>query len=143
MKDVKGTKLKISDRVCIQEDIPTIDGMLYKNTIVKVDSLEESKLRVQDRSGKLWWVKYSQVSEFFIMGYDMEMDDFHDEEEFNRKELERLKKEILEEAKKVVNNYVDNPSDISGSVVNIHQNSPFLDQMKMMNQCLVVVVGQK
>ena len=57
----------------------------------------------------------------------MEMDDFHDEEEFNRKELEKLKKEILEEAKKVVENYVDNPSEISGSVVNIHQNSPFLD----------------
>ena len=62
------------------------------------------------------------------MGYDIEMDDFHDEEEFNRKELERLKKEILDEAKKVVNNYVENPSDISGSVVNIHQNSPFLDE---------------
>ncbi len=61
------------------------------------------------------------------MGYDMEMDDFHDEEEFNRKELEKLKKEILEEAKKVVDNYVENPSDISGSVVNIHENSPFLD----------------
>ena len=61
------------------------------------------------------------------MGYDIEMDDFHDEEEFNRKELEKLKKEILDEAKKVVENYVDNPSDISGSVVNIHQNSPFLD----------------
>ena len=61
------------------------------------------------------------------MGYDIEMDDFHDEEEFNEKELERLKKEILDEAKKVVDNYVENPSDISGSVVNIHQNSPFLD----------------
>ena len=61
------------------------------------------------------------------MGYDMEMDDFHDEEEFNKKELERLKKEILDEAKKVVEDYVDNPSEISGSVVNIHQNSPFLD----------------
>ena len=57
----------------------------------------------------------------------MEMDDFHDEEEFNRKELEKLKKEIMDEAKKVVDNYVDNPSDISGSVVNIHQNSPFLE----------------
>jgi len=64
------------------------------------------------------------------MGYDMEMDDFHDEEEFNKKELERLKKEILDEAKKVVENYVDNPSDISGSVVNIHENSPFLDADK-------------
>tara|TARA_X000001382_G_scaffold17448_1_gene10858 strand:- start:24 stop:272 length:249 start_codon:yes stop_codon:yes gene_type:complete len=62
------------------------------------------------------------------MGYDMEMDDFHDEEEFNKKELERLKKEILEEAKKVVDNYVDNPSKISGSVVNIHENSPFLEE---------------
>ena len=57
----------------------------------------------------------------------MEMDDFHDEEEFNRKELEKLKKEILEEAKKVVEDYVDNPSDISGSVINIHQNSPYLE----------------
>ena len=66
MKDVRGTKLKISDRVCIQEDIPTIDGMLYKNSIVKVDSLEEKKLRVQDRSGKLWWVGYTQVSASFL-----------------------------------------------------------------------------
>ena len=41
-----------------------------------------------------------------------------------------LKKEILEEAKKVVDNYVENPSDISGSVVNIHENSPFLDSDK-------------
>jgi len=57
----------------------------------------------------------------------MEMDDFHDEEEFNKKELERLKKEILDEAKKVVEDYVDNPTDISGSVVNIHENSPYLD----------------
>ena len=66
MKDVRGTKLKISDRVRIEEDIPTIDGMLYKNTIVKVDNLEEGKLRVQDRSGKLWWVQYSQVSASFL-----------------------------------------------------------------------------
>ena len=61
------------------------------------------------------------------MGFDIEMDDFHDEQEFNEKELERLKKEIIEEAKKVVSDYVDNPSDISGSVVNIHQNSPYLE----------------
>ena len=61
------------------------------------------------------------------MGYDMEMEDYHEDKEFDEKELEKLKKEIIEEAKKVVENYVDNPSDISGSVVNIHQNSPFLD----------------
>ena len=66
MRDVRGTKLSVGERVCIQEDIPTIDGMLYENTIVKVDSLEEGKLRVQDRSGKLWWVQYSQVSASFL-----------------------------------------------------------------------------
>ncbi len=66
MKDFKGTKLKVSDRVCIQQDIPTVDGMLYKNTICKIDTLDESKLRVQDRSGKLWWVEYNQVSASFL-----------------------------------------------------------------------------
>ena len=66
MKDIKGSKLNVGKRVCIQEDIPTVDGMLYKNTICKVDSLEENKLRDQDRSGKLWWVQYSQVSASFL-----------------------------------------------------------------------------
>ena len=44
-----------------------------------------------------------------------------------REELEKLKNEILDEAKKVVEDYVDNPSEISGSTINIHQNSPYLD----------------
>jgi len=66
MKDVRGTMLKISDRVCIQEDIPSVNGMLYKNTIVKVEALDESKVQVQDRSGKLWWVQYTQVSASFL-----------------------------------------------------------------------------
>ena len=44
-----------------------------------------------------------------------------------KKELEKLQKEIIDEAKKVVEDYVDNPSEISGSTVSIHQNSPFLD----------------
>ena len=45
-----------------------------------------------------------------------------------KEELEKLQKEILDEAKKVVDDYVDNPSEISGSVINIHENSPFLDE---------------
>ena len=44
-----------------------------------------------------------------------------------KEELEKLQKEIIDEAKKVVDDYVDNPSEISGSTINIHQNSPFLD----------------
>ena len=47
MKDVRGTILKIGKRVCIQEDIPSVNGMLYKNSIV-------------------WWVQYSQVSASFL-----------------------------------------------------------------------------
>ena len=44
-----------------------------------------------------------------------------------KEELEKLQKEIVDEAKKVVDNYVDNPSEISGSTISIHENSPFLD----------------
>ena len=66
MKDVRGHVLKVGKRVCIQEDIASIDGMLYKNTICKVEDLKELKLRVQDRSGKLWWIGYNQVSASFL-----------------------------------------------------------------------------
>ena len=58
--------LKIGKRVCIQEDISSVNGMLYKNTICKVEALEDSKLQIQDRSGKLWWVAYNQVSASFL-----------------------------------------------------------------------------
>jgi hypothetical protein len=64
--DYKGRTLKIGERVCIQEDIPSVDGMLYKNTIVKVEALKNKKIRVQDRSGKLWWVGSNQVSASFL-----------------------------------------------------------------------------
>ena len=66
MKDVRGTILKIGKRVCIQEDIPSVNGMLYKNTICKVEGFDTKKVQVQDRSGKLWWVQYSQVSASFL-----------------------------------------------------------------------------
>ena len=66
MKDVRGTMLKIGNRVCIQEDIPSVNGMLYKNTICKIEALDESKVQVQDRAGKLWWVQYTQVSASFL-----------------------------------------------------------------------------
>mgnify|MGYP001240714580 FL=1 len=66
VKDVRGTILKIGKRVCVQEDISSVNGMLYKNTIVKVEALDESKVQVQDRSGKLWWIGYNQVSASFL-----------------------------------------------------------------------------
>ena len=49
-----------------------------------------------------------------------------------RKELRKLADEILEQAKVVVEDYAKNPSEISGSVsgslIQIHQDSPFLDE---------------
>ena len=66
VKDVRGTILKIGKRVCVQEDISSVNGMLYKDTIVKVEALDESKVQVQDRSGKLWWVTGNQVSASFL-----------------------------------------------------------------------------
>ncbi len=66
MRDVKGKMLKIGEKVCIQEDIPSVNGMLYKNTICKVESFDSKKVQVQDRSGKLWWVAYNQVSASFL-----------------------------------------------------------------------------
>ncbi len=44
-----------------------------------------------------------------------------------KKELERLIKELTEEAKKVVDDYAKNPTDMSGSMVMIHENSPLLE----------------
>ena len=66
MKDVKGHVLKVGERVCIQEDIPTVNGMLYKNTICKIEEFDSKKVLVQDRSGKLWWIGYNQVSASFL-----------------------------------------------------------------------------
>jgi len=66
VKDIRGFKLELGKRVCIQDDIPSVNGMLYKNTICKVEALDESKVQVQDRSGKLWWVAYNKVSVSFL-----------------------------------------------------------------------------
>ena len=66
MKAIKGTKLSVGKRVCIQEDIPSVNGMLYKHTICKIEALENNKIQIQDRSGKLWWVTGNQVSASFL-----------------------------------------------------------------------------
>ena len=66
MKDIKGKLLEVGVRVCIQEDIQTVNGMLYKNTICKVETFDSKKVQVQDRSGKLWWISYNQVSASFL-----------------------------------------------------------------------------
>ena len=40
------------------KDHPTVDGMLYKNEIVKLDRGDNKNIiRVKDSTGKIWFVK--------------------------------------------------------------------------------------
>ena len=66
--DYKKRKLKVGSRVCVQFDIPSPDGMLYKNSIVKLDEWNEetNKIRVTDKLGKVWWIEPNQVSCSFL-----------------------------------------------------------------------------
>ena len=45
-----------------------------------------------------------------------------------KEELQRLIEEINQEAKDIVEDYSQNPSEISGSVVRVHEASPFMDE---------------
>ena len=58
-----------------------------------------------------------------------------------KNELENAWKEIMEDAKKVVEDYAKIPSEISGSVVRIHEDSPFVDESLTKNQWKKVVRG--
>ena len=66
--DYKNRQLKIGERVCVQIDIPSPSGMLYKNSIVKLDEFNDTtkKIRVTDSLGKVWWVEPTQVSCSFL-----------------------------------------------------------------------------
>ena len=80
------------------------------------------------------------------MGYDIEMDDYHEDKEHKekelrpsffdklskdeQKELDKLLKDVLKEAKAVVEDYANNPSQISGSIVQVHESSPILKKDK-------------
>ena len=62
--------MKIGDKVKILKDMPSVNGMLHKDTIVKIDELREwadidptrSSIRVVDSLGKIWWVNSTDIS---------------------------------------------------------------------------------
>ena len=64
----KTFEFKVGQKVCAQEDIPSVDGMLYKNTIAKIDEIntKTKKFRITDRVGKVWWVNANQISGSFL-----------------------------------------------------------------------------
>ena len=45
-----------------------------------------------------------------------------------KEELQKLTDDIIQDAKKVRLDYKENPSEMSGSVHHIHENSPFLKE---------------
>ena len=66
--DRRNRELEIGQRVRIEEDIPSVNGMLYKDSIVKLDefNIKTKKIRVTDNLGKIWWVEPNQVSSSFL-----------------------------------------------------------------------------
>ena len=59
--------MKVGDKVKIKKDIPNINGMLYKDSIVKIDEITDSNpvrgnIRVTDTLGKIWWVNSTDIS---------------------------------------------------------------------------------
>ena len=68
LSDCKGRNIKLGVRVRVEEDIPSVNGMLYKNTLVKLDEWNEKtkKIRVTDSTGKVWWIEPTQVSCSFL-----------------------------------------------------------------------------
>ena len=47
-------------------DYPTVEGMLYKNEIVKLDNGDNkpNKIRVKDSTGKIWFVDKNNLITF-------------------------------------------------------------------------------
>ena len=54
--------MKINDKVKVNRSIPSINGMLHKGSIVKIDEIQtgtnpvRGNIRVTDNLGKIWWV---------------------------------------------------------------------------------------
>ena len=66
--DYRNRPLEIGKKVRIEQDIPSENGMLYKDSIVKLDEFNNktSKVRVTDSLGKVWWVEPKQLSAGFL-----------------------------------------------------------------------------
>jgi hypothetical protein len=58
--------MKVGDKVKIVKDIPSVDGMLHKDTIVKIDEIKkDNTFRVVDSLGKIWWVGINDITGAF------------------------------------------------------------------------------
>jgi len=56
-------KVKIGDKVKVNSTKTTIDGTLYKDSIVKIDeiNIKDGKLRVVNDLGKIWYIDFCDI----------------------------------------------------------------------------------
>ena len=62
--------MKIGDKVKLNKNIPSVDGMLYVGSIVKIDEIKNhseinparGNIRVTDDLGKIWWVNEGDIT---------------------------------------------------------------------------------
>ena len=60
--------MNIGDKVKMVRDIPSVNGMLHRGNIVKIDEITEGKtlmhgsIRVIDSLGKIWWVNEEDIN---------------------------------------------------------------------------------
>ena len=58
--------MKIGDKVKILKDIPSVNGMLHKGSIAKIDEIDggsvvRGPIRIVDSLGKIWWVNEEDI----------------------------------------------------------------------------------
>ena len=71
---------------------------------------------------KKWKIKKKILKKIEELEEDMSL--LNEEQ---KKELQKLADEVLREAKLVVDDFNNNPSEESGSIIQVHQDSPLLD----------------
>tara|TARA_B110001454_G_C12602052_1_gene384901 strand:+ start:318 stop:509 length:192 start_codon:yes stop_codon:yes gene_type:complete len=52
-------QISVGDKVRVNKDIPSINGMLHKGTVVKIDHITSksvNNIRVTDNLGKIWFL---------------------------------------------------------------------------------------
>ena len=57
--------MKIGDKVKVNKDIPSINGMLREGTMVKIDYISNTPkhtLRVRDDLGKIWFLNEEDIN---------------------------------------------------------------------------------
>ena len=57
--------MKVGDKLKVNKDIPSINGMLHKGTVVKIDhitSKSNNNIRVTDNLGKIWYLSEEDLN---------------------------------------------------------------------------------